>query len=71
MPRTSHTVQYSTVQYSTVQYSTVQYSTEEDDSGIHLAYYDVNERNFTNLHLTKEWSSDDYLKHADGRPVEG
>ncbi|CAB3978996.1 DNA double-strand break repair Rad50 ATPase, partial [Paramuricea clavata] len=50
----------------------ISYSTEEeDDSGIHLAYYDVNERNFTNLHLTKKWSSDDYLKHADGRPVEG
>jgi methyl-accepting chemotaxis protein len=48
------------------------YSTEEeDDSGIHFAYYDVNERNFTHLHLTKKWSSDDYLKHADGRPVEG
>ena len=25
----------------------------------------------TNLHLTKKWSSDDYLKHAGGRPVEG
>ena len=51
---------------------TLSYSTEEeDDSGIHLAYYDVNERNFTNLRLTKKWSSDDYLKHADGRPVEG
>ena len=48
------------------------YSTEEeDDSGIHLAYYDVYERNFTHLHLTKKWSSDDYLKHVDGRPVEG
>ena len=44
---------------------------EEDDSGIHLAYYDVNKRNFSNLHLTKKWSSDDYLKHADERPIEG
>ncbi len=50
----------------------ISYSTEEeDDSGIHLTYYDVNERNFTNLRLTKKWSSDDYLKNADGRPVEG
>ena len=48
------------------------YSTrEEDDSGIHIAYYDVNERNVSNLHLTKKWNSDDYLKHADGRPIEG
>ena len=48
------------------------YSTEEeDDSGIHIAYYDVNKRNVTNLHLTKKWSSDDYLKHADGKPIEG
>ncbi len=44
---------------------------EEDDSGIHMAYYNINERNSTNLRLTKKWSSDDYLKHADGRPVEG
>ena len=50
----------------------ISYSTEEeDDSGIHIAHYDVNERNFTYLHLTKRWSSDDYLKHVDGRPVEG
>ena len=48
------------------------YSTkEEDDSGIHFAYYDVNERNSTNLRLLKKWSSDDYLKHADERPIEG
>ena len=44
---------------------------EEDDSGIHLAYYDVNKRNFSNLRLTKKWTSDDYLKHADERPIEG
>ncbi|CAB3984857.1 DNA double-strand break repair Rad50 ATPase, partial [Paramuricea clavata] len=50
----------------------ITYSTEEeDDSGIHLAYYNVNERNFTHLHLTKKWGSVDYLKHVDGRPVEG
>ena len=44
---------------------------EEDDSGIHYAYYDVKERNFTKLHLIKKWSSDDYLKHAGERPIEG
>ena len=44
---------------------------EEDDSGIHIAYYDINERNSTNLQLTKKWSSDDYREHADGRPAEG
>ena len=50
----------------------ISYSTEEEDeSGIHLTFYDVNDRNVTNLHLTKKWSSDDYRKHADGRPIEG
>ena len=44
---------------------------EEDDSGIHVAYYDVKERNLTNLGLIKKWSSDDYLKYADGRSVKG
>ena len=44
---------------------------EEDESGIHLAFYDVKERNVSNLRLTKKWTSDDYLKHADGRPIEG
>ena len=51
---------------------TTSYSAEEeDDSGIHIAYYDVNERNLTSLHLKKKWSSDDYLEHADGRPIDG
>ena len=51
---------------------TTSYSAEEeDDSGIHIAYYNVIERNLTNLHLTKKWSSDDYLEHADGRPIDG
>ena len=44
---------------------------EEDESGIHHSYYNIYKRNVTNLHLTKKWSSDDYLKHADRRPVEG
>ena len=44
---------------------------EEDDSGIHVAYYNIKERNVTNLHLTKKWGSDDYLKHADEKPIEG
>jgi enamine deaminase RidA (YjgF/YER057c/UK114 family)/uncharacterized protein YdcH (DUF465 family) len=53
-------------------FKNVSYSAEEEDeSGLHYAYYDVSERNQTNLHLTKKWSSDDYLKHADGRPVKG
>ncbi|XP_028399178.1 uncharacterized protein LOC114522645 isoform X2 [Dendronephthya gigantea] len=44
---------------------------EEDDSGIHVTYYDVNYRNTTHSNFTKQWSGNDYLKHADGRPVEG
>ena len=44
---------------------------EEDDSGIHVTYYNVSRVNSTYLDLTKKWTSDDYLKHADGRPVNG
>ena len=44
---------------------------EEDDSGVHVAYYDVIYRNSTHVDFKKQWSGDDYLKHADGRPVEG
>ena len=44
---------------------------EEDDSGTHVTYYDVNYRNTTHSNITKQWSGDDYLEHADGRPVEG
>ncbi len=44
---------------------------EEDDSGVHMTYYDVIHRNTTHVDFTKQWGGDDYLKHADGRPVEG
>ena len=44
---------------------------EEDDSGVHLAYYDVLHKNSTHVNFTKQWSGDDYSKLADGRPVEG
>ncbi|XP_028399029.1 uncharacterized protein LOC114522522 [Dendronephthya gigantea] len=46
-------------------------TTEEDDSGIHVTNYIVNYRNTTHVDFTKQWSGNDYLKHADGRPVEG
>ena len=46
-------------------------SEEEDDSGIHISHYDVSKINSTYLDVTKTWSSDDYLKHADGHPVNG
>ena len=53
-------------------FQNVSYSVEEEDeSGIHRSHYNVNKRNLTNLHLTKKWSNEDYLKHADGHPVEG
>ena len=44
---------------------------EEDDSGVHVTYYDVIHRNITHVDFTKQWNGDDYSKHADGRPVEG
>ena len=44
---------------------------EEDDSGVHVTYYDVTYRNDTHADFTKQWSGEDYIKHADGRPVEG
>ena len=53
--------------FQNISYKTV----EEDDSGIHVAYYDVKQQNVTNLRLTKKWSSDDYLKHANMRPING
>ena len=44
---------------------------EEDDSGVHVTYYDVTHRNSSHVDFTKEWSGNDYSRHADGRPVEG
>ena len=53
-------------------FQNVSYSAEEEDeSGIHRSHYSVNKRNLTNLHLTKKWSNNDYLKHADRHPVDG
>ena len=44
---------------------------EEDDSGVHVTYYDVVHRNSTHVDFTKQWSGNDYSQYADGRPVEG
>ena len=53
-------------------FQNVSYSAEEEDeSGVHRSHYNVSTRNLTNLYLTKKWNNSDYLKHADGHPVEG
>lgn len=44
---------------------------EEDDSGVHVTYYDIIQRNVSHADFTKKWSGDDFIEHADGRPVEG
>ena len=44
---------------------------EEDDSGIHVTYYNVSRINSTHIDLTRKWTGNDYRKRADGRPVNG